>query len=123
MRLAGSRELSAYRTLIESALDKGFNTHNYEDVAAMVASGALQFWPGVASVICTEIIEHPRRRVANVFLAAGDLAQIKAMTPIIEDWAREHGCSLAVFAGRKGWEKTFLSARGWDARVWMAKEL
>ena len=116
-------DIEQYRCYIEAALAYSYGTHTYEDVARMVQEGSLQFWPGVASVILTEIIEHPRRRVLNVFLAGGKLDEIERMIPPLQDWARSRGCTLAVFAGRQGWERTFLAKDGWTPRVWMAKEI
>lgn len=115
--------LAEARPLIEAALMRGYNTHGFEDVEAMVAEGRLQFWPGANSVILTEILDHPRRRVLNVFAAGGKLAEIEAMIPPLQAWAVEKGCTLAIFAGRAGWVRTFLSRTGWVGRVWMAKEL
>lgn len=116
-------KIEDYRVLIESALAEGYNTHTFEDVEQMCDEGRLQFWPGVDSVILTEIVDYPRRRVLNVFAAAGNLAEIRAMIPVLQKWAISKDCSLAVFAGRAGWERTFLTADGWKARAWMVKEL
>lgn len=80
----------------------------------MVGSGRLQFWPGRSSVIITEIIEYPRYKVLNFFLAGGgSLAELQAMTPLIEEWGRLNGCKKATLVGRKGWERTFISRDGW----------
>ena len=106
-------DISAYRGYIEAALAHGDGSYTFEDIAQLVAEGKLQFWPGVASVIITEIIEHPRRRALNIFLAGGNLPEIEAMVPLLQEWAKTHACTDAFFTGRAGWERTFLSRTGW----------
>lgn len=111
-------DLSQYRRYIESALAFNGGTHTYDDVVEMIAAGQALLWTGPATVCITEIIDHPRKRILNIFLAGGEapgvLPEMERILPIILDWAREQGCQLATFTGRKGWEKTFLARSGWD---------
>lgn len=108
-------DLEAHRSQIEGALGYAGGTHTFEDIRAAVEAGSLQYWPGVRSAIITEIIEYPRSRALNFFLAGGDLAELEAMYPTIEQWGREQGCSIAVMSGRKGWERSFLTrTEGWE---------
>jgi hypothetical protein len=106
-------DLAKYRRQIEAALVYSGHSHDFDDVAAMVAAGKAQFWPGRTSVIITEIIVEPRHKVLHFFLAGGDLAELEQMTPIIEQWGRERGCTRASLVGRKGWDRTFLKRQGW----------
>lgn len=105
--------LSRYRPQIEAALSYADATHTYEDVAEMVAAGALQFWPGPASCIVTELISFPRKRVLNVFLAGGNLPELEAMIPFVLAWGKDQGCDAASFTGRRGWERSFVTRMGW----------
>lgn len=117
-------DLSRYRRYIESALAYGGGTHTYDDVVEMIAAGQAMLWTGPASVAITEIIQHPQRRVLNIWLAGGEapgvLPEMEKILPIILDWARKQGCTQAIFLGRKGWEKTFLARTGWDFPLVMA---
>jgi hypothetical protein len=79
----------------------------------MVSCGEAHFWPGVNSCIVTECVQHPGKRFLNFFLAAGHLGELEAMTPLILEWGKLNGCTHATLAGRKGWERTFLSRTGW----------
>lgn len=116
--------LAPYRGHIEAALSYADESHRYEDVAAMIAAGEAQFWPGPASVVVTEVIDFPRRRVLNVFLAGGSLLELDAMLPLILDWGRTQGCTAATFTGRRGWARTFLTKQGWQQTLVMfAKDL
>ena len=105
--------LLPYKAHLEAALAYADMSHTFEDVVALVASGAAQAWPGPASIIITEIVTFPRWSVLNFFLAAGRMSELQAMTPHILDWAKAHGCTRATLVGRKGWARSFLTSTGW----------
>lgn len=106
-------DLAKYRSQIEAALSFADGSHTFEDVRDLVEAGRMQFWPGPSSAIVTEVIEYPQHRVLNFFLAGGNLSELEGMTPEILEWGKAKGCSKAVFAGRRGWERTFLTRTGW----------
>lgn len=105
--------LEPFRRYLTDALEYGGNTHTLEDVAAKIASGDAQFWPGVEAFIITEIVDFPLRRECHVWLAGGNLAEIEAMVVPLEAWARSVGCTHATLTGRRGWARTFLARTGW----------
>jgi hypothetical protein len=109
--------LGDYRAQLEAALVYSGGTHTADDVIEMCEAGRLQHWLGPSSVIVTEILHYPQHSVCNVFLAGGNLAEIEAMTPGIEEWARAQGCARMAFTGRKGWERTFLADRGYEGKL------
>lgn len=113
------------RPYLEAALSYAGDTHTFEDVAALISQGRLQFWPGVTSAIVTEIIEYPRTRTLHFFLAGGNLPELQAMYPLVIEWGRGQGCTTATLTGRKGWTRSFLStAEGWnESLVVMTKDL
>ena len=116
--------LDEARPFLQKALDLAGNTHTLEDVRQGIDAGRLQYWPGVNSAIITEIIEYPQKRTLHFFLAGGNLAELEAMYPLVEDWGRQQGCVAASTSGRPGWERTFLKREGWKSRtVVMTKEL
>lgn len=106
-----------YRRQIEAALPYAHFSHTFDDIRDAVERGDMQFWPGVASVVITEIVDFPRYRACNVVAAGGNLAELKVMIPAIEQWARDRGCVRATFAGRRGWERTFLKDDGWEPNM------
>jgi hypothetical protein len=111
-------DLGAHRSQIEAALAHAGGTHTFEDIQAAVEAGSLQYWPGPRSAIVTEIIQYPRARALNFFLAGGELAELEAMYPLIEEWGRSQGCTVAVMSGRKGWERSFLTRKeGWEPKL------
>ena len=118
-------DLAGARPLLEAALSYGGGTHSYEDVVAMIDRKEAIFWPGPNSVIVTQIQEHPQTRTLHFFLAGGNSAELEVMVPGILAWAKaERGCTAATMTGRKGWERSFLTRRGWKTTlVVMTKEL
>ena len=105
--------ISKYRRYIETALQHSGGTHSYEDVVRLVREKKLQFWAGPSSCVITELIDFPQKRVAFVFLAGGNLGEIERMGPALCEWAKQQGCVGVHFAGRPGWERTFLTRTGW----------
>lgn len=115
--------LNDYRELIEQALRHAGGTHSFEDVAAGVADGRFQFWPAPHSVVVTEILQFPQRKVAHCFLAAGRMEEIQIQRRWLEDWARMCGCESVTIAGRSGWERV-LGPDGYEkAAVLLEKKL
>lgn len=96
-------ELERCRKWIEDALDRGGNTHDFEDIAESVKSGFMQLWPADDACAVTEILTFPRKKVLHIFLAAGNMDTIVDMHESAAHFARLNGCSDMTIAGRKGW--------------------
>lgn len=108
---------------IGAALEYSGGTHTLADVRVSIQSGNLQFWPGKAAVVVTEIEFYPQRRILHLFLAGGDLEELKLMLVDIEEFARRMKCSAVTLTGRKGWTRSFLKDGGYtEEAVLMAKE-
>jgi hypothetical protein len=110
-------DISAYRGYIEAALEFAGHSHTFDDVAALVASGDAQFWPGAHSAVVTQIVSYPQYRALSIWLAGGELPEIELMAPTILEFGRRNGCKVASFVGRRGWERTFLARTGWQPRL------
>ena len=63
----------------------------------------------------TEILEYPRKKVFHIFLAGGDLDQIKDFSDSAIYFAKLNGCSAMTLAGRRGWVKA-LGDLGWEEK-------
>lgn len=109
---------------IEAALKHCGGTHKLDDVLEGILRGEFQLWPGVDSVVVTEICEFPRRKVLNYFLAGGDGQELRKMLVDLELFAKSRGCTAVTLTGRKGWLRSFLPKEGYEAQ-WqvMTKEL
>jgi hypothetical protein len=116
--------IDSYREQIEAALKFADDSHSFEDIKAAVENEQLQFWPGFSSVVITEIIQLPRYRALNLFLAGGNIPELQAMLPEIEVFARHVGADRIVLTGRKGWLRSFLVHEGYGEKmVTMEKKL
>lgn len=113
------------RDKLERALAVDGGTHTLEDLIKGVERGLFQVWHGVHSIVVTQIMQTPQRRDLVVFIAAGLLEEIQELEPIILEWGAQQGCKRAVFAGRKGWARSFLTRdSGWrETLVVIEKEL
>lgn len=97
---------------MHNALKRAGDTHTVADVVEALDTGKMQgFWSDNAMVV-TQIVDHPRKRELNVFLAFGDLDEVMALQPQIADFGRKHGCAFMVMSGRLGWQKV-LPRHGW----------
>jgi hypothetical protein len=97
--------IDANRHHIEAALKYGGNTHTFEDVRDMILAGTAQIWPAPRGCAVSEVITYPRKRVLNVWLAAGEMDQIIDMIDSAIAWGKSQGCDAMTLSGRVGWQK------------------
>jgi hypothetical protein len=109
-------ELIRCKEWIQSALDKGGNTHDFIDVVEGVLKGSMQLWSGEKGCAVTEIVVYPKKKVLHVFLAGGKLEQITDMHADAVKWAKTQGCQGMTIAGRPGWKK-ILDKYGWKEQL------
>jgi hypothetical protein len=100
---------------IEAALAYSGGTHTFEDIVDGIAEGRFQLWPSERGCLVTEIVVYPRKKILNVFLGGGELAQLADMHRDVIEWAKAQGCQAASITGRKGWERAFRQY-GWTPR-------
>jgi hypothetical protein len=91
-------------------------THTIEDVEIGLLTGLFTFWPASKSAALTEIHNYPRARHLHVFLAGGDLDELRGMVPMWQAHALALGCSKVTLCGRRGWERA-LKQQGWKANL------
>ena len=119
-------ELIKCRDWIQSALDKGGDTHDFKDIVDGVMSGHMQLWSGERGCAVTEILVYPNKKILHVFLAGGKMGhgidQIMDMHDDAVEFARLNGCKGMTVSGRAGWKK-ILASKGWRQQfVTLAKE-
>lgn len=98
---------------VAGAVEATGGTHTVADLVEAVMAGKINLFVGERCFCATEFVNYPRRRVLNVFLAGGDLAEKDRLEPLIEAWARGGGAEEIVFSGklskaarrRIGWAK------------------
>lgn len=98
--------------VIDEALEHSGRTHALADVWAMIEAGEAFLWVGAHAALVSIISEYPLAKVHQLWLAGGDLAEIReTLVPQAEAWGAEHGCSRTSILGRPGWERE-LKGRG-----------
>ncbi|MDO8380520.1 hypothetical protein [Phenylobacterium sp.] len=80
-----------------------------------ILSGRAQLWAGRGAAMVTQRLCEDGVHFLHVWLAGGELAEILAMKPGVEAWARGQGCQYVTIDGRAGW--TRLLRRDGYARV------
>lgn len=88
-------------------------THTFEDVVALLQTGAAQiFWNDHGAWI-TEIITAPSgRRWLNIWVVAGELPGVMDLQPQVIEHARKNDCPHLTATARFGW-KHVAKAHGW----------
>lgn len=94
------------------ALEGLGGAYDVDDIVQRVSEGTLQSWQRGQSVVVTEVLGYPRKKVVNMLLAVGDLDDIMSLQDEIATWGRDLGCASMVMSGRKGWNKV-LPKHGW----------
>lgn len=114
-----------FEDVLMPAIDRAGGTHHPRDVLDGLMSGDYQLWTYGDSAVVTEIYEYPRKKVCHIFLAGGNMQDIRELHVMIEEWAKEKGCSSLSLAGRKGWARSFLTSdQDWSIDlVLMSKDL
>ena len=100
------------RARFEKALRCGGNTHDVEDVVALVKEGKAQYWEQGDGIIVSEIHDFPKLKAIHFWVVSGSLRDCLALEHDVLPWAHEQGCSVATACGREGWERV-LAPVGW----------
>lgn len=87
----------------EKALAQGGGTHTLPDVLDRIGQGKAVCWTNGDSVVITEVLVFPQKRVCNFWIVSGDLYECAELQPSIDEWARSEGCTVATAIGRMGW--------------------
>lgn len=67
--------------------------------------GGAQLWPGDRSAGVTEIVDYPRATVLRLWLAGGDLDELREMHDAACEWGKAQGCDMVQILGREGWAR------------------
>ena len=112
-----------YKAMLQSALDFGHNTPSFTDIVNGVASQDMQFWPMDKSCLITEIVTYPNARALHIFLAAGDLNEIKGIDDTLIMFGKQINAQFISLSGRRGWVKALADLDYKTAHVTMYKEI
>ena len=101
---------------LEKALEYGDGEFQIDDVLKFLLDRTMQLWVlcdtdsrDVLIAVCTEIIDYPRSKICRVVLFGGISGMMwQEYLTIIEDWAKEQGCSSIESLARKGMAKKLI---------------
>ena len=114
MALIQTEAITRFAPELERALKYTGGTHSLEDLQEAAEAGEIQIWPGVESIMLTKLVDSPQKKELVFFLAAGQMAEVERLYHVVLDWGKKQGCERAVFVGRAGWSKSFLTrSEGW----------
>lgn len=110
--------MADYAELMQSALDKGGNTHTIEDVIEGLSRGEYQWWASDNAFSVTEVIEFPQKKGLNFWLAGGDVTELMGdIEPRAAEYAKKIGCDFTYgsLVDRPGWDKVVPEGyeKGW----------
>ena len=88
---------------ITEALLRAGDLLTIDDLRQLALAGRVQWWGDRRAAVGTEVMTYPRRRILNVFMAAGELREILAMQKELDDFAASQGCSHMAAHGRPAW--------------------
>lgn len=103
---------------LKSALDEFWSL---DAVLQEIESGMAVFWPMEKSAVVTQVHQYPNGMVLRIWLAGGDLVELKKFLPAADNYAKSIGCTAIEIEGRCGWEKVLTGYR--KERVILVKEI
>lgn len=99
------KEVLRVRPFLEPALKYSNGSHDFVHIVKGVINGDLILWPTENSAIVTEFHTFPNKRMLHIFIAGGDLSEIKHLHDDVVKFAKEMGCAGLSLTGRPGWVK------------------
>ena len=112
-----------YRKMLVEALEHSGGSHTFQNIVDSVQQEVMQFWPMEKSCLVTEVINYPNLKTLHIFLAGGDLQEIKSINNTLEFLCQEIGADYISLSGRRGWIKA-LADIGYElSHVTLAKKV
>ena len=112
-----------YRKMLVEALNHSGGSHTFQNIVDAVQQEVMQFWPMEKSCLVTEVINYPNLKTLHIFLAGGDLEEIKSIDSTLEFLCQEIGADYISLSGRRGWIKA-LADIGYElSHVTLAKKV
>lgn len=99
---------------LRKALAVAGDTYTFEDILHEIQAGNMQSFAEGESWVVTQIVDFPQKRYLEIVFAVGNLDELKAIYPLLEDFARSNLCDGLRAFGRKGWMRQFeIDKAGW----------
>lgn len=105
---------------IQAAIDADPAGLPIEQVRAEIEAGRAHLWPGQRSAAVCGLLTPLGIREYHVWLAGGDLGELRQMERSAEQYARAINCERLIIHGRKGWRRALA---GYEQSPAIRKEL
>jgi hypothetical protein len=122
-RLPNLDEWERCKRFIADALPYAGGTHELLDIEAGIAAGRFGLIPRERSAFVVEVTVYPQLKALHIFLAGGDLSELKAFDPHMDQIGRSLGCSRITIAGRKGFARALKDLGYCERWTVLAKEI
>lgn len=97
-------EFDRVAPILQRVIDRNGGGYDLAYVWSLIEADKAQLWPGLNAAVVTQIETSPSGITGiNWWLAAGDMAEVKAMQDHIIPWAKTKGCTVSTIVGRRGW--------------------
>jgi hypothetical protein len=107
---------------LEKAANDDFQTETQETLWKKIAKGQLQLWTSESSAVVSSIeIYGSGTKEVRIWLAGGDLQEIRKIEPAIVEFARINACRHVSVIGRRGWAKVLQGYK--DSAVILVKDV
>lgn len=94
-----------HRPVIEKALHDMGGAYEQQDVLQAILNGQMLFWSNDNAFVIAQVLNFPRKRYLEIFLAGGELNAVKAWEVEILNFAKLIKCDKVIAQARKGWTR------------------
>ena len=106
--------------MLENSLD---GACSLEQLELEINEGRAQVWPLPNAAVVTQVAEQFGRRILRVWLAGGDLHELRRCAHFLDDIAEMHHCSRIEVDGRRGWKRVLQKHGFQEMRITLVKDL
>lgn len=97
---------------LERGLREMGGTHTLADLLDGIEIGSLQSFTEGETWAITTIVDTPQKRILEIWLVVGDMADAEILHDKVEEYARAHGCHMLRTIARRGWTRQ-ADRHGW----------
>lgn len=90
---------------LDRVLEKFGGFWSVEDILDNIEKGTMQSFAEGDTWVITQVFDFPRKKVLDITLVYGDLAEARELESKVEEYGRSIGAELITATGRLGWTK------------------
>lgn len=99
---------------LHKALAIAGDTYTLDDILTEINEGRMQSFVEGESWVVTQVVDFPRKRYLEIVFAIGNLDELKAIYPRLDEYAKSIMADGLRAFGRAGWMRQFeIDKHGW----------